>query len=253
MNPLSQPGWSATHTYKTRNKNTLIQQSIIPSLTGCPQTNQQPLTNISETTPMDLLHYGIKHGNTLAKKNNNLVRIISQNINGLPLKKLDPKSHQCFSFLQNNRLYDVALWQEIKLFWPEIPLDLQWKHRSKSPAFKTQLSYNKMEQQDSPHQQGGTATVISAALTPRCSISGADELGRWSWIKLESDKPIYMVSVYCPCTLSEVGSTFQQHCRQLPPSINPRDSFLTDLVKSIKEWHTQGASCIIGGDFNHDI
>ena len=95
--------------------------------------------------------------------------------------------------------------------------------------------------------------MISAALTPRCSISGADELGRWSWIKLESDKPIYMVSVYCPCTSSEVGSTFQQHCRQLPPSTNPRDSFLTDLVKSIKEWHTQGASCIIGGDFNHDI
>ena len=253
-------GWEAAHTYKSRKKNTKKQQQkqIQKELTQTTipwgsNTNQRKTTHTQLSTSNSST-YGIRHGNTINTKSTNTIRITSQNINGIPAEKGAPKSYQCFSSLQDHRSYDVALWQEIKLYWPKLPLDSKWKHRTKNPTFRTQLAYNTHDEQSSYYQQGGTATTISKSLTGRTKQAGSDSLGRWSWIAIESNtKKTYVVSVYCPCVSTEIGSTYQQHRRHIPLQAEPREVFFSDLSELVTKWHHNGDSVIIGGDFNHDI
>ena len=115
------------------------------------------------------------------------------------------------------------------------------------------------------YKPGGTCTGLTQAYCGRYQTSGSDPhgLGRWSYIRLngKQDKSLVVVTAYrvCQGNIGAAGTStaFHQewHLLRLSgnPKPNPRQSFIQDLSVEIEKWKKEGASVIIGGDFNENL
>ena len=63
----------------------------------------------------------------------------------IPYNKTNDKSIQCVNHLKAQDNNTVSLWQEIQLYWPEVPVDSKWAARDKRINYQTILAYNQLE------------------------------------------------------------------------------------------------------------
>ena len=179
--------WSNTHHHKSSNKTTL-QQTTLDQLWGFPA---RPLMNTQ---------YGHFFENHFTYKSPTDIRILSQNINGMPSKCHHDKTNIINHFLHSQPA-DVILWQEINLIhWPKLSLDCQWKYRSPNSKYSTIFSFNSQETPSRPFQSGGTAILCSPKIISRKLKLDTDMLGRWSWLQVGNRRKgmVTFISAYCP-------------------------------------------------------
>ena len=192
----------------------------------------------------------------------NIFRCATHNINNLPENKWMPKSREVALMATGKDTADVRLWQEIGLFWPKIQEDDQWNRRTKnrSHGMTSIFGYNSLEPAISaPYQPGGTAAIANSRLSARLKGKGSDPrgLGRWTWIRCGDDDRIHTTffSVYRPCTPSASAgtTTYDQHCRHIEPSKEPRELLLVELEDEVRKFQVKGDNIIIGMDANENI
>ena len=89
--------------------------------------------------------YGTQFGHSKSTKKTSMIWVLSQNINGIPHDKDTEKSQEIKHFLGQLEINSVILWQEIKLYWPQVPYDSKWSLQHSQPLFYEVLSYNEHE------------------------------------------------------------------------------------------------------------
>jgi hypothetical protein len=240
--------WSRTHVYKSRKKST---------------TQKTPTKNYQQTDlhgdNIDAID-GEAFGDTFGEKAKKTVRIMSQNINGLPAHRSHYKSQQIMKTICTGSA-DLWMIQEVGLCWPLINEADQWNVRTriKGARIHSSLGYNKKEIEISePLQAGGVGVIATNIMTPRCTSKGTDPsgLGRWAWTRIEGTTGFHsrIVSVYRPCTPSQqgAGTVYEQHRRTFPADTDPREAILDDLKVEIVQWQEEGDVIVLGMDANED-
>ena len=206
------------------------------------------------------------HGTPPGKKQDGVVRLIYENLNGLNSRlsgneKLD-KAKEIIDELGA----DVVAYNELRL---------NWKHKDNKNGMRElfkggeteirAVAANNVHENVGRTQEGGTALMaygdLVAYLDP--DETGKDEtgLGRWTYMRFvgADGKSTYVVSGYNPCSNKKVdsGTTYQQHRRYLIEKENdltcPRKRFREDLVRKLKEWRKEGNRLIVCLDANEDI
>ena len=206
------------------------------------------------------------HGTPPGKKQDGVVRLIYENLNGLNSRlsgneKLD-KAKEIIDELGA----DVVAYNELRL---------NWKHKDNKNGIRElfkggeteirAVAANNVHENVGRTQEGGTALMaygdLVAYLDP--DETGKDEtgLGRWTYMRFvgADGKSTYVVSGYNPCSNKKVdsGTTYQQHRRYLIEKEKdltcPRKRFREDLVRKLKEWRKEGNRLIVCLDANEDI
>jgi hypothetical protein len=116
-------------------------------------------------------------------------------------------------------------------------------------------------QTESPYLPGGTAIAVTGNSVGRLeqTIRGEDDMGRWTYatMKRKHQSPITVISVYQVNIrpTNDVGITAWHQQRinlnKLGKShLHPRQAFIQDLTKKVKEFQSMNHDIILGGDFN---
>ena len=221
-------------------------------------------TNSDTDSASDIENYYF--GDVIGPKSEQVFRGVSCQLGGLPVDPCDPMHEE---LVQAMRLYDmdiVAL-QEIGINFNYTGVNGQWKNRL---GWNTQLdghrtktinAYNSNDLNKATQQYGGTAIVARGDTTFWAAGSGKDptHLGRWCWTRYQGANNSFLriVSAYRPCanTTGQL-SVYAQHKRYLlsqDDDRDPREAFLEDLQKEIRQWIATGDQIILCGDFNEDV
>jgi hypothetical protein len=146
----------------------------------------------------------------------------------------------------------------------------KWNHNNITTANKiaksqhTQLRTNmtgSLEITDSDYQPGGAYCSIHGKWTGRviARITDSTGLGRWTGFRLEGKhkQNIIILSSYRPTYSSDHSDNtcYSQQWRILrkmasPRNPDPRQQFVTDLIKLVKNWQDENSEIIIGIDAN---
>ena len=197
----------------------------------------------------------------LPSKASSSLRIVFQNINGLPIRSSNPKLDSLQAFINNNHV-DVMGLSELNSVWHLIPTT------SHLPALTAEwfeschlgLAWNTNEHLLSPCQVGGVALLSTNQLAHKVISTGCDptNLGCWTWTRYRGQQGLYLriVSCYRPVFNAKGPlSAYNQHRRFfLTQHIDtcPPKRFLDDLQSHICEWQNEGDLLIVGGDWNDD-
>ena len=190
------------------------------------------------------------------------IRILSQNIRGLPKSTLDPLNHAWSSRLSAYKA-DIALLSEINVNWSTVPHEDSLAVRSKQywTTTRCQTAWNKHNQSDSTHLQGGTANILIGNVSHRSTLSGSDPtgLGRWSWtlIRGPANRMLLTASAYAPpktkFSSNTVAGQHVTHLRAQNDDRSAQAAFFEDLGKEIKKWQESKYSIVLGIDANADV
>ena len=275
-------GWECTHHHKSKKKKHNNTHASILSWLRNKESNQQKLNKLlssatqstqhsrrCKTTKekvtrcsqapqpkvLDRLDFGATLGDRLEYLKEGRIRICSQNINGIPADGTKDKSLQCIQWLKEREPESVTLWQEIKLFWPNVTLDSKWSLRDKKPNYHAVFAYNKKEKCLGTKQQGGTAAIASRKTVSRIIDKGTEDLGRWCWLRIgrKGRKTARIISAYRPCENFDSGSCYQQQRRAWDDLREPREQFFIDLTAFVTSCHNEGDTVILAGDFNEEV
>lgn len=111
----------------------------------------------------------------------------------------------------------------------------------------------------SEYKPGGTFTAVVDKWQSRTTETGTDDkgLGRWSYIKLSSNKKkLVIITAYKPCKTMGPTTTWTQHwlmLRETQKDPEPLKEFLTDFNEVLKKWTSQGHEIILMIDANEEI
>jgi len=202
-------------------------------------------------------------GDKIGEKNNNELRLLHININGIPMTKEDRKNDQIFQALAQNKIDIVGL-TEINRYWPKMNEKDRWRQRTQGwwETSKTTMAYNTKDSTNSTFQPGGTMITSIGKPAHRIDETGKDEtgLGRWTWQKMKGKRNIRLriISAYRPCIPSTAGPTTaysqqQRYLNIINDKRDPRQAFLEDLGKNIEKWHNDGDQIILMADLNTDV
>ena len=190
------------------------------------------------------------------------VRILFQNVRGIPKSSLDPTNHAWSSRLSAYRT-DVALLSEVNANWSAIPHEDQLAVRCKEywATTRCQVAWNKHHDKDSTHLQGGTATLAIGNISHQSTTSGTDPsgLGRWSWMLFRGPNgaKIITVSAYAPpktkFSSNSVAGQHVSHLRATDDDRSAQSAFFDDLAEAIKTWTASGFAIVLGMDANVDV
>jgi len=127
----------------------------------------------------------------LPTKNSMTMRLIFQNVNGLPTTPKHPKLDSIQSFMALNQV-DVMGVSEVNVAWHTIPTNNRL-HSLTSEWFETRhlsIAWNTHEDPLSTRQIGGVALITTNSLTHQIIESGQDPtaLGRWTWTRYRGQK-----------------------------------------------------------------
>ena len=194
---------------------------------------------------------------------NDSLRIIKVNMNGLPKHSNHPK----YGILQEaitKLKADVIGLSEINVKWDRMyPTDrlrqrvARWWENSPHCSY----AYNYRDLSKAVYQPGGTAILslggASSRVLPHTLIDG-EGLGRWTSTIYNGkrDIKVRIVQVYCPALPSEMSnnSVYAQHHRYFLTKNNtecPRKIFFSHLHRFISERLQSQEQLIIMGDFNY--
>ena len=202
-------------------------------------------------------------GDKIGEKNDNELRLLHININGIPMTKEDRKNDQIFQVLARNKIDIVGL-TEINRYWPKMNEKDRWRQRTQGwwETSKTTMAYNTKDSTNSTFQPGGTMITSIGKPAHRIDETGNDEtgLGRWTWQKMKGKRNIRLriISAYRPCIPSTAGPTTaysqqQRYLNIINDKRDPRQAFLEDLGKNIEKWHNDGDQIILMADLNTDV
>lgn len=203
-------------------------------------------------------------GDLMGPKQDNIIRVVSKNIQGLGVRVGGIKEDELKSGLVNKNI-DIVGIQEPNVNWSKCKNNDKFSERMRSPEWeyvRYSLAYNKNNNQ-SRQQYGECITLSIDQVTHRVSGSGADErgLGRWSWILLKGKNmnKVRIITVYQPnlCRNStNPASVYSQHRKFfLDHDIETcsLDMFRQDLITQVKAWLAQRNKIIILIDANEDV
>jgi len=202
-------------------------------------------------------------GDKIKEKNENELRILHTNINGIPLAKEDGKNDLIFQALARNQI-DIVGFTEVNRYWPNMNEKDRWRQRTHGwwETSNTTIAYNNKDSTNSTFQPGGTMITSIGKPAHRIEETGKDEtgLGRWTWQKMKGKRNIMLriISAYRPCVPSTAGPTTaysqqQRYLNIVQDTREPRQAFLDDLGKNIEKWHNEGDQIILMADLNTDV
>ena len=205
-------------------------------------------------------------GNNMKRKEEGMVRIVSQNIGCLGVNTLtNSKQDTAIQWLINNEV-DICAWQEIGIAFHKVPGYERLSERIRDRRWnKVRLTYaNNIHDSASEHfQWGGTAILSFNEAATRVKSSGKDQsgMGRWSHFMLEGKHhhKVRFISAYNPCKTQDSTKTqtvYNQQKSHLQSQGNnncPRLQFLLDLVQQIKKWQENGELIVVLMDFNENL
>ena len=207
---------------------------------------------------------GSTWGDTLSQeKNNNNLRIIFQNINGLGYDHGTSRGEELRQFIEQTQT-DVMLIAEVNVNWRLVSKKYSIHDMSRG-WFENQsisIAYNQHHRCRSKHLPGGVGVICrgETALRKIETKNDSSNLGRWTWTKLQGKDGIKLriVSVYVPCRSTEYGNKKvycqQQKALQKQGEVdNPIRIFWRDFWITIDAWLEAGDKLIIGGDWNQDV
>ena len=203
-------------------------------------------------------------GDHLVEKENNCIRIVSQNVNCLGISNtITHKQDNAKDWLIQHEV-DVVGWQEIGVAFHMLPRKNRLANRLKDIRWKKiriSSSNNKHESIDA-FQYGGTAVISFDEAAHRVKATGADEtgLGRWSWMVFEGKHKhvTRIISAYIPCKSSpdRYQTVYNQHRRYFLKQGNtecPRKIMHRQLTEQIKKWQSKGENIVLLIDTNENL
>ena len=191
----------------------------------------------------------------------NVLRVVAQNVSGLPLSAQHPKYDELQNFLLDYSV-DVLCMSELNVAWHNLPEAQQLVHTVRPWFHSVYCKVASFRDPDlsSTFQRGGVAILVRDSHTGRICGSGIDSsgLGRWVWIRMRghNGSMLRIISAYRPVSNPrEAGSTWSQHARffetqQPPRQGDPRQLFLDDLDALLKEAYAAGDQILLALDAN---
>ena len=219
-------------------------------------------------------------GDPAARCSNKNVRVLFQNVHGIGYKMMDEKQKQMFQGWKDENI-GIALLAEMNLNWSHVKptqgwYDRVWKVATKGHYSRTAHNQHQSIPSPSAFQWGGCSATLFNETSHCTRSSGVDPtgLGRWAWIKIRgTDKnrdvdptedaealgpcDLVVVAAYRPSNGTTAGGVYTQQQNyfhdQLGIEVDPREKFLEDLLKEIREWRKLGCEVIVGVDANEDV
>ncbi len=222
--------------------------------------NGSHVVNHEENTDMEnSVNWG---DNISSNKDNNIIRIMFQNIGGLGYNHENSKAESLKNFM-NQYEVDIMTMAEVNVNWRRVTrqysiydLANQW-FESKTISF----AYNQRARCKTGHLPGGVGIISrgEAALRNKEAKQDKSRLGRWSWNLLQGkdNNKVRIVSVYVP-KKGEYGEK-KIYCQQqnalqkMRSASDPLKEFWVDFWDQIDEWLEAGEKLIIAGDWNEDV
>ena len=242
---------TTTTTVRTTNTTTQIQPTETTQTQAGPDSPE--LTSITE-----------RFGNSITTKHDRSLRIMFQNVNGLPSKNEGQKNTHILDTV-NNFNVDVLALSETNKYWPNIPTDHRPQNRFRGWWENSHVNYsfNSTFRQKQANQPGGNLMITVGRTATRVdgAKSGEDvtKLGRWCFtsVKGKNGKIIRMVTAYRPSNkIAKRNTAYSQHIRhfnQISRAGCPQKLFWEDLFGAIDKWQTSGDSIILTVDANQDV
>lgn len=204
------------------------------------------------------------YGDFFGPKQSSFLRLLSLNLNNLPVKFKQPKEVALFQAILSHEI-DVVMLQKLGLHWSNLPRALQWRARVEEhlnpQCTRTRCSHNAHDLTGTRVQAGGTGIIAHDKVSHFSLGSGSDKanLGRWTWSRFrgKGGMVLRVVSIYRPCGNSGGERTawaqHQAHLNDQNDDRDPRTAFLEDLKLEIQEWLSEGDQIIVGGDINDEV
>ena len=227
-----------------------------------PQLKQQYLTDLYEPSGPTVASESIDVGDVINKKDNNSIRLASQNIGCLRIYSFgNGKQSKGIQWLIKNQV-DIVAWQEVGVAFHMQQRCDRMRERMRDPRWQKVrvVTANNRHESIDRKQFGGTSVMAVNSVASRVTGSGCDEtgLGRWSWLLFEGKKKwkTRIFSVYIPIYSKCMASVYQQHKRyylQKNIDVCPRKQLLVELVQVIQQYQRNGEHIIICTDANDNL
>jgi len=144
-------------------------------------------------------------GHTLGKKQPDTIRLVLQNVDGLPNNSKGEIKLDClYNFTLEHEINILAL-TELNMAWDRVEYKdrLLAKTRGWWEASQWSVAHNKQDTYGDAFQPGGMAIVMTNKLSHKMTKPGDDTagLGRWCWMRLWGKEHHFLriVSLYWPC------------------------------------------------------
>jgi hypothetical protein len=196
----------------------------------------------------------------MESKEEGVVRIGFNNINGFGLSINDTKNFEIYGFVKDGH-FDVFGMAETNVHWHNSKIHAKDLMYGWFRRLQITNKYYKEYPSSSKHQVGGVLQLGIGDITCRIKESGGDASGqgRWTWQKFtgKAQRAVRIITAYRPVKNTvNVGSVWhQQHyfadCNNLQGS--PHERWIQDLKDSVQLWLAQGDSIILMADFNEDV
>ena len=227
-----------------------------------PQLKQQYLTDLYATPGSIAAADSGDVGDSLCKKDDNCIRLVSQNIGCLGIHSFgNGKQSKAIQWLIQNQV-DIVAWQEIGIAFHMQQRCDRMRERMRDPRWQKVrvVSANNKHESIDNKQFGGTSVMAVDSVAARVTGTGCDEtgLGRWSWMLFEGKKKwkTRIFSVYIPIYSKRMASVYQQHKRyylQQNLDLCPRKQLLKEISKVIHQCQRNGEHVIVCTDANENL
>ena len=200
-------------------------------------------------------------GDVMIKKERNVLRLGFLNIGGFSVKKNNFKDDSLRSGVSAYD-FDIFGMAETNVDWRLVGEDdrLYLRTRDWWESLHITSAFNCASQPLAPRQWGGTALFSINQAAHRVVQKGNDpsHLGRWCWTMYrgKNNHRLKVFSAYCPNPPVGPGSAFTQQrtvLLQRGNQRNPREAFVEDICREVKEAHSQGIQVIVMLDGNSDM
>ena len=268
-------GSNSTNSYnRAMGQDTKVEQPDAPNPTGAfmnkPQYKQTTLWETAHHVPPPKRHPGqdpnkrdresnfLQFGDALGPKGENIIRLYSQNINGIAVDKIDEVLTQNLDVMMDREV-DIMGWSETNLEWNSYPVHLQaqrtFKKQYTGGKWITTTSSIPSETNLKP---GGNALGLNADTNSRTNLTGKDKLGRWVWATMEGQTgSVTVVQLYVPGDPNHTGitTTYAQQYEQLQQTHPDRiPQVIATYYKDLHQFLDQtDTTIILMGDFNEGL
>ena len=196
-------------------------------------------------------------GDEMVVKDEEMVRIGFQNINGL--KGRIDASHEVLSVVAEKDI-DIMGLAEININWTDKVK--QAAHLAMKMRFgQGQIVASSSRGSKEGYLPGGVAIITRGRMTGRIVKRGADEMGRYTWIVLNgrNGKQVMIISAYRTCKAGLRSGPHTANMQQIKHLLkkgvvtpNPRRAILSDLKLMIGEHRKAGGSVVLMMDANEE-
>jgi exonuclease III len=203
----------------------------------------------------------VSHGDEMPPKDENMMRLVLQNIHGAPLWSSLPENNnfrESFEYTQS----DVYAMTELNTHWRNLP-DKDKLHERMSTWFEARhqtIAYNVTVRPKRQRQYGGVGLISTNKMSHRVMGESVDAsgLGRWCSTQYRGSNGLKLrVAVaYCPHDSGGDRSVYGQHrfyYNSMGKARAPRKAFWEDLTKEVKQWINGGDQVVLMGDWNEDV